>query len=174
MTDHDQRTTQKRERTYTWDDPRVDPAKVAGMSGLEFMQAMLAGEMPRAPIGATLNFQPGLIEEGRVIFEGTPGEWAYNPIGTVHGGYPATLLDSALGCCIHTMLPKGMAYTTVELKVNMVRAITSQTGTLVCEGKVVHMGRSLATAEARITGKSDGKLYGHGSTTCFVFPMKAG
>lgn len=164
-------TRDVRQRSYTWVDPKVDPSEIIGLTGLEQMQAIIDGKLPPAPIAATLNFTLNLVEKGRVIFEGTPGEWAYNPIGTVHGGYPATLLDSALGCCVHTMLPAGQAYTTVELKVNMVRAIMHDTGALLCEGKVVHVGSRMATAEARLTGKKDGKLYAHGSTTCMIFPM---
>jgi uncharacterized protein (TIGR00369 family) len=134
------------------------------------MQAMLAGHLPYPHIAETLDF--GLVEAefGKAVFQGTPQLKHYNPIGSVHGGWYATLLDSALGCAVQTTLPLGKAYTTAELSVNIVRGATQKTGPLRAIGTVIHSGRQLATAEARIVGP-DGKLYAHGTTTCLVFEV---
>lgn len=158
-------------RTYTWNDEKISPRdeRVASLSGLEYMRALLRGDLPGAPIAATLDFRPVELEEGRVVFEGEPQGFVYNPIGTVHGGYAATLLDSALGCAIHTTLRAGQGYTTLELKVNYVRAMTDGTGPVRAEGNVIHVGGSVATAEGRIVGVRDGKLYAHATTTCMIF-----
>ncbi|HEV2237900.1 MAG TPA: PaaI family thioesterase [Ktedonobacterales bacterium] len=137
------------------------------MSGLDFLRAFLAGEIPPPPIARLMNFLLTEVDEGRAVFEGEPEEYHYNPIGVVHGGLALTLLDSALGCAVQSTLPLGAAYTTLETKANLVRAITSTTGHLRCEAKVVHVGRSTATAEGRLTG-ADGKLYAHGTTTCLI------
>ncbi len=147
------------------------PDSVSGKSGLEVMQAMLAGELPYPHIMETLDF--GLVEvgEGRAVFQGTPQLKHYNPLGSVHGGWYATLLDSALGCAVHTSIPAGCGYTTAELSVNIVRAASMKSGPLRAIGTVIHCGRQLATAEARLVG-ADGKLYAHGTTTCLVFENK--
>lgn len=147
------------------------PDQVAGKSGLEIMQIMLAGDLPYPHIMATLDF--GLVEvgEGRAVFQGSPQLMHYNPLGSVHGGWYATMLDSALGCAVHTAVPAGYGYTTAELSVNIVRAASTKTGPLRAIGTVIHSGRQLATAEARIVGP-DGKLYAHGTTTCLVFEVK--
>ena len=147
------------------------PEQVAGRSGLEVMLAMLRGELPYPPIARTLAFQLMEVEAGRAVFQGTPGPDHLNPMGTVHGGWYATLLDSALGCAVHTMMPPGRAYTTAELGVNLVRAIGPRVRRVRAEGKVLHCGRQLATAEARLVGP-DGTLYAHATTTCLVFEMK--
>jgi uncharacterized protein (TIGR00369 family) len=147
------------------------PDQVAGRSGLEIMQALLAGELPYAPIAKTLDFMLMEVEEGRALFQGTPGAAHLNPMGTIHGGWYATLLDSALGCAVQTRLPAGRAYTTAELSVNLVKAIPRDLQRVRAEGKVVHAGRQLATAEARLFGP-DGTLYAHGTTTCLVFELK--
>lgn len=162
-----------RTRTYAWFDQRMDMAEVAKLDGLSFMQAMLAGRFPKPAIADTLDFNLLEVAKGFARFEGLPGEFAYNPLGTVHGGYAATLLDSCLGCAVHTALPQGSAYTTVELKVNYIRAMTAKTGKVVAEGRLIHLGGRIATAEGRLLGAADGKLYAHGSTTCAVFPMQA-
>lgn len=148
----------------------ADPAMVAGKSGLEIMQAMLAGELPFPHIADTLDFSLVQVGPGKAVFQGTPQLKHYNPLGTVHGGWYATLLDSALGCAVHTMMPAGRAYTTAELGVNIVRAASHKTGPLRAIGTVLHCGRQLATAEARIVGP-DGKLYAHATTTCLVFEV---
>lgn len=147
------------------------PDQVVGRSGLEVMQAMLRGELPYPPIARTLDFQLMEVDEGRALFQGTPGDAHLNPMGTIHGGWYATLLDSALGCAVNTMLPAGRAYTTAELSVNLVRAIGAKAPRVRAEGKVVHCGRQLATAEARLYGP-DGTLYAHGTTTCLVFEIR--
>lgn len=158
----------KRTRTITWDDPHIGREAGLKMSGLDYMRALINEQLPAPPISQLMNFRLIEVEAGRAVFGGEPGEYHYNPIGAVHGGLAATLLDSALGCAIHSMLPAGTGYTTVELHVNFVRPITVSTGFMRCEGKVIHVGRQLATAEARLTD-SAGKLYAHGTTTCFVF-----
>ncbi len=145
--------------------------QVAGKSGLEVMQAMLRGELPYPPIAKTLSFQLVEVAEGRAVFQGAPGPDHLNPMGGIHGGWYATLLDSALGCAVHTMMPPGRGYTTAELSVNLVRAINpAKVPRVRAEGKVVHCGRQLATAEARLFGP-DGTLFAHATTTCLVFEL---
>jgi uncharacterized protein (TIGR00369 family) len=163
--------SETRSRTYEWEDPMPNAQVAMTMAGLDYMKKMIAGEIPPPPIAKTLGFQLVHVEHGFAIFEGEPQEWHYNPIGVVHGGLAATLLDSALGCCVHTSLPQGVAYTTTQLNVNLVRAITKDTGKIRCEGRVLHGGKQLATAEASIKDMN-GKLYAHGTTTCLVFPLK--
>ena len=158
-----------RSRTITWEMPVLDPAELAGLSGLDYLRRGLGGDNFRAPIGVLMGFRPVRFEEGLAVFESVPAEYHYNPIGSVHGGFAATLLDSALGCSIHTMLKPGFGYSTVELKVNYVRALKHTTGPVTCEGKVIHVGGRIATSEARLTD-ADGKLYAHGTTTCLIFP----
>jgi uncharacterized protein (TIGR00369 family) len=149
------------------------PEQVAGKSGLELMLAMLRGELPYPPIAQTLDFQLIEVNAGRAVFQGRPGPAHLNPMGGIHGGWYATLLDSALGCAVHTMMPPGRGYTTAELGVNLVKAIPPAKVTRVrAEGKVLHCGRQLATAEARLVGP-DGTLYAHATTTCLVFEVPA-
>ena len=147
------------------------PEQVAGRSGLELMQAMLRGELPYAPIARTLDFQLIEVDEGRAVFQGTPGPAHLNPMGTVHGGWYATLLDSALGCAVHTKMPPGRAYTTAELGVNLVKAIGTKVQRVRAEGRVLHSGRQLATAEARLFGP-DGTLIAHATTSCQLFEQR--
>jgi uncharacterized protein (TIGR00369 family) len=142
--------------------------QVAGKTGLEMFQAMLAGELPMPPISKTLDFRLVEAEFGRIVFQGRPGFAHYNPMGIVHGGWFATLLDSALGCAVQSTLPAGKAYTTAELKVNIVRPLSDQVPLVRAEAHLIHRGGRMATADARLTGP-DGKLYAHGSTTCFIF-----
>ena len=146
------------------------PDLVAGRTGLEVMQAMLRGEVPYPPIARTLDFLLIDVGAGTAVFQGTPQLNHYNPLGSVHGGWFATLLDSALGCAVHTMMPPGRAYTTAELSVNLVRALTTKVPRVRAEGRVIHCGRQLATADARLVGP-DGTLYAHATTTCLVFEM---
>ncbi|CAM4097510.1 PaaI family thioesterase [Bordetella muralis] len=143
-------------------------ASIAGKTGMELLQAIFAGELPPAPIGATLDFVPVHIEPGVAVFQGRPQRKHYNPLGSVHGGWFATLLDSAVGCAVHSTLPAGKGYTTLELKVNMVRALSDRVPLVRAEGKVIHAGRQVATAEGRLVGP-DGKLYAHATTTCLIF-----
>ena len=139
-----------------------------GMSGLEFIGAIRDGDLPPAPIQDLLGFDLVEASEGRTVFACVPEERHYNPIGVVHGGVAATLLDSAMGAAVHTTLPQGNAYSTLETKFNLVRAITAETGEIRAEGVVVHRGSRVATAEGRITRVSDGKLLAHGTSTCLV------
>jgi len=149
------------------------PDQVMGLTGLQMIEAMLRGEIPYPQIAKTLDFGIMEVSEGRAVFQGTPGPAHLNPMGGIHGGWYATLLDSALGCAVHTMMPVGRGYTTAELGVNMVKAInTSKAPRVRAIGTVVHCGRQLATAEARIVGP-DGTLYAHATTTCLVFELKA-
>jgi uncharacterized protein (TIGR00369 family) len=133
------------------------------------MRALVAGELPRPPIAVVMNMGPIELEEGRVVFAGEPGEEHYNPIGMVHGGYAATILDSALGCAVHTTLPAGVGYTSLGLEVKYLRPIGRDTGRVLCEGTVVHRGRRQATAEARLTAEEDGKLLATGTSTLMIF-----
>lgn len=139
-------------------------------SGIDFLHRIWSGELPSPPIGATMDFIPIEGEPGRVVFQGTPGRQHYNPLGSVHGGYFCTLLDSAVGCAVQSMLPKGMGYTTLELKVNLIRALTDKSGPVRAEGKVIQVGGRVGIAEGRIVD-ADGKLYAHASTTCLIFPL---
>jgi uncharacterized protein (TIGR00369 family) len=144
------------------------PDQLNGHTGLEVFEAIFSGELPRPPIGETLDFVPIHIEYGLAVFQGRPNRRHYNPLGTVHGGWFATLLDSALGCAVHSTLSAGKGYTTLELKLNIVRALTEAVQLVRAEGKLVHGGRQVTTAEGRIVGP-DGKLYAHASTTCLIF-----
>lgn len=149
----------------------VRPEQVAGVGGLELMRRMLAGELPYPPIAKTLDFQLVEVDDGRALFQGTPGLAHLNPMGAIHGGWYATLLDSAMGCAVHTKMPAGRGYTTAELSVNIVRAIGPKAPRVRAEGKVLHSGRQLATAEGRLYGP-DGTLYAHATTTCLVFETR--
>ncbi len=144
--------------------------QIAGKTGLETIEAMLRGEIPYPYISDTMDFGIVQVAYGEVVFQGIPQLKHYNPLGSVHGGWYATLLDSAVGCAVHTMMPAGRGYTTAELSVNIVRAASAKTGPLRAIGKVIHCGRQLATAEGRIVGP-DGKLYAHATTTCLVFEL---
>lgn len=146
------------------------PDQLVNKSGLQALQAMLAGELPYAEIAKTLDFTLIEVGDGLAVFQGTPLARHMNPLGTVHGGWAATLLDSALGCSVHTKMPAGRAYTTAELSVNYVRAILPKVTRVRAEGRVIHCGRQLATAEARLVGP-DGTLFAHATTTCLVFDM---
>lgn len=151
----------------------LPPDRLVGRTGLEQLRAMLDGELPAAPIGRTLDFILVEVGPGHAVFQGRPGRAHYNPLGSVHGGWFATLLDSALGCAVHSAMPADKAYTTLELKVNLVRALTDRVPLVRAEGRTVHVGGQTATAEARLVGP-DGRLYAHGTTTCLVFPRPAG
>jgi uncharacterized protein (TIGR00369 family) len=139
-----------------------------GVSGIEFLRGMMEGRFPAPPIAVLLGFAPVELEAGRVVFASTPEIKHYNPIGSVHGGYTATLLDSCMACAVHTMLEAGQGYTTLELKVNFVKAITAKTGEVRAEGKVIHAGRQTAIAEGRLVD-SRGQLLAHATTTCLIF-----
>ncbi|MEJ2379347.1 MAG: PaaI family thioesterase [Pseudolabrys sp.] len=147
------------------------PDVLKSCDGLDFLKGIVAGTLPQAPMAQTLGFLMVEAEPNRAVFEGLPDFKYYNPIGTVHGGFAATLLDSALGCAVFTTLHKGDAWTTLELKLNYVRPITKDTGPLRAEGRVIHRGRTVATAEGDLKDAA-GKLYAHATTTCMIFPGK--
>jgi uncharacterized protein (TIGR00369 family) len=144
---------------------------IMARGGLPFLKDMIDGKLPQPPMCATLGFRLVDIAEGFAAFEGLPEFRHYNPIGTVHGGFAATLLDSALGCAIFSTMAKGEAWTTLELKLNLVRPITKDTGPVRAEGRIIHRGRTVATSEGDVKDRA-GKLYAHASTTCMVFPAK--
>lgn len=156
-----------RTRVVTWQDPLPAARAGAELSGLDYMRAVAAGRVAPPPIAVLLRLQPVEVESGRVVFEGEPGEEHYNPIGTVHGGYAATLIDSAVGCAVHTTLPAGSGYSTQTLEAKFVRPVTAGTGVLRCEAQVLHRGRRQATAEARVYDPA-GRLVAHGTGTCLI------
>jgi len=155
-------------RTITWQDPTVSAAAGAQMAGLDYVRAIQSGEIPPPPIAVVMNYSIAELEEGRAVFEGEPGEEHYNPIGVVHGGYAATILDSALGCAVHTTCPVGVGYTSQTLEVKYLRPINRDTGTVRCEAEVAYRGRKTATSEARLTEASTGKLLATGTSTCLI------
>lgn len=169
-----QPTSTERTRTITWVDPVPTAERGLELSGLDYLRAMMAGELPPPPIAVTLGMLPVHVEEGRAVFAAEPAEYHYNPIGVVHGGLAATMLDSATGCAVQTTLPAGVAYTTLELKTNFVRAITRDTGRVLCEAEVVHRGGTIATAEGRLRAEGTGKLLAHGTSTCLIMPLGGG
>jgi uncharacterized protein (TIGR00369 family) len=160
-------------RTYTYDARLITAGDRTARSGLEIMQTILSGELPMAAIADTLDFRLAEVEPGRVLLTGTPQKFAYNMFGAMHGGWAATLLDSAMGCAVNTTVAAGFHYTTVDLTINYVRAVTEATGEVRAEGKVVHAGRRIATAEGRLT-TADGRLLAHGVTTCMIFALSQG
>ena len=145
----------------------VAPATALSMSGLEFLRAIRCGELPAPPVTQLLDYVIDEIEPGRVTFSGQPHESQYNILGTIHGGVIGTLLDSAMGCAVHTRLEAGQSYTTLELKVNYVRPVTVATGPTTALGQALHVGQRTATAEGRLTDAA-GRLLAHATTTCLV------
>ena len=160
-----------RTRTVEWTDPRPLGEAGRGLTGLEFLRKIVSGELPPPPLARLMNFDLVEVGEGHAAFAVEPAEYHYNPIGVVHGGLAATLLDSSMGCAVHSTLPAGSGYTTLEIKVNFIRAMTAETGRVRCEAKVVHAGARTATAEGRVIDES-GKLYAHGTTTCLILRPK--
>jgi uncharacterized protein (TIGR00369 family) len=156
-----------RSLSVSWSDPRLLSDQVRSMAGIEFLQAIRDGRLPPAPIAQLLGMRLTEVGRGHAVFEATPAEQHYNPIGVVHGGLALTLLDSAMACAVQTQLPAGTGYTTLEVKVNLVRAITADTGRIRAIGKIVHAGNRVATAEGRLEDAA-GKLYAHGTTTCII------
>lgn len=157
-----------RSRSLRWQDPIASVAEGAGLTGIEYTRAIARGEIPPPPIAVTMNMSVTEIAPGRVVFAGEPGEEHYNPIGLVHGGYSATLLDSAMGSAVHTMLAGDEAYTTLGLEVKFVRPVTRDTGRVQAVGEVIHRGRRQATAEGRLTDVATGKLVATATTTCLI------
>jgi uncharacterized protein (TIGR00369 family) len=168
MTEEHDPTT--RQRTTTWEDPSASAAHLGSESGLAMMQALFDGKIPPPPIGATLGFDLDSVEDGRAVFSLEPAEHHYNPIGSVHGGVFATLLDSAAGCAVHSTLPPGVGYTSVDLNVKFLRPMTAATGRVTCEGRVVNRGRRLVLAEAAITDGT-GRLLATATSSCLLFDL---
>ncbi|WP_369241669.1 PaaI family thioesterase [Streptomyces sp. R21] len=161
-----------RSRTYEWEDPALSAAAVGKGTGLEFLRDIVAGRIPGPPIGATVDFSLDEVEHGRAVFSLVPGEEHYNPIGSVHGGIYATLLDSAAGCAVQSTLPQGTAYTSLDLTVKFLRPITLDTGRVRAVGRVVSSGRRTALAEAQLLDGTD-RLLAHATSTCMLFPLPA-
>ncbi len=161
-----------RRREVTWQDPLISAALALDMSGLDYLRAIADDTIPRPPVAALLGMGIERIDPGNVTFSLDVGEHLYNPIGSVHGGVFATLLDSAMGCAVHSMLPVGRAYTTLELKVNFVKALTVDTPLVTAEGEVISAGRQDTTAAGRLVGP-DSELFAHATTTCLIFDAAA-
>lgn len=161
-----------RSRTYEWEDPAIAAELAGALSGLEFMREWAAGRLPRPPIAATLDITLDEVEEGRVIFRLVPGEEHYNPMGGVHGGVYATLLDSATACAVHSTLPAGTAYTSLDLATRFLRPVNAETGPIRAVGTVLNRGRRTALAEARLLDSAD-RLLAHATSTCMIFPVPA-
>ena len=159
-----------RTRTYHWDDPAISAEAAGRMAGIDFLREVRAGRLPRAPISHTVDFALDEVEPGRAVFSLTPGEEHYNPIGSVHGGIFATLLDSAAGCAVQSTLPQGMAYTSLDLSVKFLRRITVETGTVRAIGTVVNKGRQTALAQAQLVDAKD-RLLAHATSSCMLFPV---
>ncbi|HEY2644529.1 MAG TPA: PaaI family thioesterase [Galbitalea sp.] len=161
----------ERSRVVTWDDPFAAAELAKTMSGMELFEAMLAGKVSAPPIASLMDFQLASAEVGKVVFTCEPNESHYNPIGVVHGGLVCTLLDSVAGCAVHSTLPKGQAYTSLEIKVSYLRPVTVDSGTLTATGIVTKPGRRAAFADATVTD-SQGRLVATASSTCLVFPIE--
>jgi uncharacterized protein (TIGR00369 family) len=154
-------------RSYQWQDPAIAAAAARELDGLAFLTQIAAGTIPPPPIAVTLGFELVSVEPGRAVFSLTPADYHYNPIGSVHGGVHATLCDSACGCAVHSLLPAGAFYTSLDLATRFIRPVTTGTGPLRCEGTVQHLGARTALAEARLTGE-DGTLYAHATSNCLI------
>lgn len=161
----------ERRLEVTWDDPAALAAEGLKRPPLEFLEAVRDGRVPTAPISQLLGFHLDEVEKGRAVFGADPGEQHYNPIGVVHAGLAATMLDSAMACAVHSALPEGSGYTTLETKFNLVRGITAETGRIEAEGRLVNLGRRVGTAEGRLTAVETGKLLAHGTSTCLVVEL---
>jgi uncharacterized protein (TIGR00369 family) len=163
-----QERTVTRQRTFTWADPGAAASAGRELAGLDYMQQVAAGAIAPPPIAELLGFTIVSAESGRTVFAMEPAEWMYNPLGTVHGGVAATLLDSCMGCAVHTTLAAGVGYTTADLQVRYISAMADTTGRVLAEGRVVHAGRRTATAEGRLFAEGDGRLIAHASTGCLI------
>lgn len=156
-----------RRRTITWVDPRIPQRAGDELDGLALLRGLVDGTVPLPPMAALMGFHFTEAERGRVVAESQPEECHYNPNGTVHGGFAATILDSVMGCAIHTHLAAGVGYGTIDLAISYVRAITSATGPLRAEGRTIHVGGRIATAEGRLTDAT-GRIYATATTTCLI------
>ena len=163
-----------RERTITWEDPATTFERARHLSGMDYLRGIMSGELPAPPIARMLGMDIVELGEGRAVLAAQPGEHHYNPIGVVHGGLAATLLDSATGCAVQTTLGPGTGYTTIELNTHFTGAITRDTGRVLCEAEVVHRGGTIATAEGRLRAESTGKMLAHGTSTCLIIPAAVG
>lgn len=160
----------ERKRTYEWQDPMHGAKQALQMSGIDYLQAMINNQLPPPPLMHTLDFKAVKFEKGDCVFAFTPQEFHYNPIGCVHGGVISTLLDSAMGCTLQSLLPQGSGYTTLELKVNFLKAITTKTGKLKATGKIIHAGSRTALVEAQLTDENN-IVYAHGVSTCLILKV---
>jgi uncharacterized protein (TIGR00369 family) len=157
-----------RTRSISWEDPALAAAAGARLSGLDYVQAIAAETLPPPPIARLLGFTILEAEPGRALFAMEPAEWMYNPIGSVHGGIAATILDSCMACAVQTTLEAGVGYTTADLQVRYIRAMSDTTGLVLAEGRVVHSGRRTATAEGRLFVAEDETLIAHATTGCVI------
>jgi uncharacterized protein (TIGR00369 family) len=162
--------TAARSRTFEWVDPAGNAALVGRRSGLEMLRAMVAGELPPPPVMQLMGMSRFDADEGRVVVEMAAREFHYNPLGSVHGGVLSTLLDTAAGCAVHSTLPAGVGYTTLDLSVKFLRPVTVESGLLRCEGTVISRGRRTALAEARLTDGA-GRLAAHATSSCLLFDI---
>ncbi|HXN37642.1 MAG TPA: PaaI family thioesterase [Solirubrobacteraceae bacterium] len=163
-----QTENQARTRSFSWEDPAAMAAAGMTLAGIEYLRAISDGELPAPPIARMLDFEILEVDPGRVLFAMEPAEWMYNPIGSVHGGVAATILDSCMGCAVHSTLEAGVGYTTTDLQVRYLRPMSLQTGRVLAQGTVVHGGRRIATAEGRLFVESDGTLLAHATTGCAI------
>lgn len=162
------RAEANRRRCYGWEDPAITAVAARDLDGAVFLRHVLDGDLPSPPVAHTLGFAPVSVRPGEVVFAFTPAEFHYNPIGTVNGGVLATLCDSACGCAVHSMLPAGAYYTSLDLTVKFLHPVTSNTGPMTCAGMVTHLGSRSALAEARLTDRG-GKLFAHATSSCLIF-----
>ncbi|MFF4799338.1 PaaI family thioesterase [Streptomyces sp. NPDC001351] len=160
----------ERSRTYDWHDPAISAGAVGQGSGLHFLREILAGRLPAPPIAATLGMSIEEVDHGHAVFSLEPGEEHYNPIGSVHGGIYATMLDSAAGCAVQSTLPPGMGYTSLDLNVKFLRPITADTGKVRAVGSVLSSGRRTALAEAQLFDSAE-RLLAHATSSCMLFPV---
>lgn len=159
---------QLRTRSFSWEDPAEVAARGLRLSGLQYLRGIVQGTLPPPPIARLLDFTILEVEDGRAVFALDPAEWMYNPIGSVHGGIAATILDSCMGCAVHSTLDAGVGYTTTDLQVRYIRAMSDSTGRVLAEGRVLHSGRRTATAEGRLFAEQDESLIAHATTGCVI------
>ncbi len=159
----------ERQRHYSWHDPSAHWSRLGELSGLDYLSAVLRGEVAPPPVAVAMRLALVEVSKGRVVYSGQPGEDFANDVGSVQGGWLAALIDAAIGSAVHSALPAGPRYTTLELKVNYVRAVAVDSGEIRCIAEALHLGRSTATAQARAVD-ADGKLYAHATTTCLILP----
>jgi uncharacterized protein (TIGR00369 family) len=157
-----------RTRSFSWQDPAATAQAGLRLSGIEYISAIIDGTLAPPPIARLFDFEIVEVQAGRAVFAIEPAEWMYNPIGMVHGGVAATLLDSCMGCAVHTTLEAGVGYSTTDLQVRYIRAMNDTTGRVLAEGRVVHRGRRTATAEGRLFAEADERLIAHASTGCVI------